>query len=603
MTTTIQILIVDDVTKNIQVLGSLLAGEGFGVRFASSGHQALKAVAKEAPTLILLDINMPEMDGYEVCRRLKADPETEPIPVIFLTANNDDDKIAYGFEVGAVDYVTKPFRAKELLSRVNTHIRLHQALIAAEASNRAKSLFLANMSHEIRTPMTAILGFSEILSRKNHNKEDEKQLQKIMSSGKGLMELINDILDLSKIESGKFTINPKPTPLESILLDLENLFQQMTEAKGIEFKILRENLPEIVTLDALRVRQILVNLINNAIKFTEKGGVTLKCKCNTTNKTNAELVFSVADTGCGIPTENLEKVFTAFEQQPDQDYNKFGGTGLGLSISQNLAHMMGGSLEVSSEVNLGSTFTFKLQEIELPELTIYESELLPPEAYLFPVTRILCLDNVLLSRDLLINFLKPFPFELYFSAPDELNERLDLIQPQLIILDLGRAQDLQLAEDLAGLIKNRKIPTLGISSSTSKEDSALVLDILDGHISKPYNLAELLKALSKLVTHDIMEVSNNELDCQQLPQEELQKLSIQLKETKLFACMQEEQIPCINELLEYKEELSGLCLLYPCQELLQWSQKYEKACDTFDLNLTMDQINSLSQLINNLSQS
>ncbi|NQZ56688.1 MAG: response regulator, partial [Lentisphaeraceae bacterium] len=319
-----KVLIVDDIIRNIQLLAALLVKEGFEAVFATSGEGALEAVTEENPQLILLDINMPLMDGYEVCTRLKENPDTREIPVIFLTANVDEEKIIKGFEVGAVDYITKPFRAAELISRVNTHMRLQAALKAAEeancrarAANRAKSQFLANMSHEIRTPMNAILGFSEILVDKVKDPKLLRYSKTIFSSGNALLRLINDILDLSKIEAGKFELQYTSVSVKEILNDMKFIFSGKTIKKGVDFKVeLAENLPEYLLLDEVRLRQILINFIDNAIKFTDSGFIRLSVSCHDSaeRRSCVGLEIDIEDSGIGIPLNQQKKIFGAFEQ-------------------------------------------------------------------------------------------------------------------------------------------------------------------------------------------------------------------------------------------------------------------------------------------------
>lgn len=377
------VLIIDDNPTNLGVVVESLEESGFKIIVARNGEMGLKRAGLVKPDIILLDIIMPGISGFETCSRLKADKNTVDIPVIFMTAlDNTEDKVK-GFELGGVDYITKPVQVEEVLARLKTHLTIHklknvnqqnerlkqeiakrklveeqlrQSKELAESANRAKSAFLANMSHEFRTPLNGILGYTQILNRdKSLTEPQQKGIQIIHRSGEHLLTLINDILDFSKIEADKLELMPTECNLQSFLQYFVDLFEIKAVEKGI--KLIYQSLsklPYIANVDQKRLRQVLLNLLSNAIKFTKTGQVIFKV-----NFQNNLISFEIEDSGEGIAAENLEKIFLAFQQVGEQNYQSE-GTGLGLAISKKIVKMMGGELHVESELNVGSRFWFTI---------------------------------------------------------------------------------------------------------------------------------------------------------------------------------------------------------------------------------------------------
>lgn len=354
-----RVLIVDDEKANLKILSELLHSEA-EVSVAKSGIQGIWKAEKLLPDLILLDIVMPEMDGFETIKKLQKSESLCDVPVIFITGLDTADNEKYGLDLGALDYIRKPFNASVVKTRIATHLKLirqtktlKQLSVKLMDADEAKSRFLANMSHEIRTPLTAIIGYAELIQQNEiSGMENEQAIDIIANSGKHLLNLINDILDLSKIEAEKLQIEQMQVLLPGMLDDICALIKSRVEDKELVFDLeVQYPIPSHIQTDPTRLKQILINLLNNAIKFTDEGSVRLLVSAN-----GSQLKFNVVDTGIGITHEQQKRIFSAFEQADVSVTRKFGGTGLGLNISKYLSRRLGGDLSVSSMPGLGSDF-------------------------------------------------------------------------------------------------------------------------------------------------------------------------------------------------------------------------------------------------------
>ncbi|MDB5100273.1 MAG: chemotaxis protein CheY [Cyanobacteria bacterium RYN_339] len=359
------LLVVDDVPDNLDLLVQMLA-DTHRVTTAVDGHAAIARIEADRPDLLLLDLMMPVMDGFGVLAYLQANP-TPFLPVIVLTANTEHSERLRALRAGAHEFLTKPVDDEELSARIGTLLtlkaardevtaqndELRRAKAVAEEAARFKGMFLATMSHEIRTPLTAIIGFAETLQEPGRTAREVAEAQRIiLRSGKHLLHIINDILDMSKLEAGGVDVEQAPCSLFGLLGDVESIIGSNAREKGIAF-VLEPcfPLPAHVTSDATRIKQILLNLCSNAIKFTHEGEVRLRVSC-----AGEVLTFSVADTGIGMAPDQLERLFQPFTQADATTTRRYGGTGLGLYISRKLAEALGGSLTAASTPGVGSRF-------------------------------------------------------------------------------------------------------------------------------------------------------------------------------------------------------------------------------------------------------
>jgi signal transduction histidine kinase len=379
-----RILAIDDTPSNLMTLGSALEGE-FDVQFATAGAIGVAMALRNPPDLILLDVMMPEMDGFEVCRRLKVNPLLQHIPVVFLTALNDSASESAGFALGAADYITKPINIETAHHRISNllereHLRkeveghcdhleellragavaLSIAKEAAEVADQARSLFLNNVTHELRTPMNAIMGLTELALFGASDAKQVEQLGKVQSASEHLLALITQMMDITGLQAKQLSLEQKPFKLTTVLESLSRLLAPDAQRKGLAWSTDIQTECERLALrgDAVRLGQVLLAIAGNAIKFTPQGSVAVLVALVERTGRDVVLCFEVSDTGVGIAPADQRRIFNLFEQLDGSTRRRHGGTGLGLALSRQLVELMGGECGVKSQPGVGSVFWF-----------------------------------------------------------------------------------------------------------------------------------------------------------------------------------------------------------------------------------------------------
>ncbi len=360
-----QILIVDDTPANIDVLDQFLEQEGYRISVASSGEAALKLIKKTLPDLILLDVMMPGIDGFETCRRLKKLDAAAEIPVIFITAKNETADIVKGFTLGGVDYITKPFRQEEVSARIRIHLKLKHLIEELERKNKKlielndlKIKFLGMASHDLRNPLASIQGFSKMLIDHGSELPEETRnefLHSIHKVSNEMLHLLGDLLNISVIESGRLELKPTPGSIKALVEEKVRMYKTVAERKNIGTHTEIEDVAEF-SFDPHRIGQVLDNLLTNAIKYSPPG----KQIYILLEQNGDSVRFSVRDEGPGISMEDRDKLFKHFGKLDTKPTGDEPSHGLGLAIARKMIEAHHGKIEVESTPGKGSTFRFEI---------------------------------------------------------------------------------------------------------------------------------------------------------------------------------------------------------------------------------------------------
>lgn len=521
-----KILIVDDHPENIVALSELIANPDLEILTAERPEDALAHLLDHDFALALLDVQMPEITGFELAQLIRGVHKTRHLPVIFVTAQQQDQQIIFqGYESGAVDLLFKPLDPHIVRSKVRTFIELdkqNKLLKAkmeevedlrkkAEQANLAKSQFLANMSHEIRTPLASVLGFSDVLTQDDLDEEERKDsVSAIRRNGELLLRLIDDILDLSKIEAHQLHFMRSDFVLGELIADIESTLNLKAHDKGIDLVFETEaDLDVVYNSDFARVKQILLNVVGNAIKFTDKGSVTLKLFVKPLAKSYDNkvdrLVFEVVDTGIGISPEQSQKLFQPFSQADLSTRKRFGGTGLGLVISRQLARSLNGDLKlISSDFGKGSFFeiSMEFERSQTQESQKSEKKLdVAPKTLDLSGIKILVVDDVSDNRLLIERYMQGTNARIILAANGlEAIEMTKKENPDLILMDI------QMPE-MDGYETVRRIrqegftkPVIALTAHAMKEEGQKCLDAgCNAVLTKPARRQDLMARIASVI--------------------------------------------------------------------------------------------------------
>lgn len=518
----INILIVDDNKDILNTLQMSLEQDRRKIFTTTNPHEVLNICIEQNISIILLDVVMPEISGLELLDTLKKDPVTNHIPVILVTGQIlSSAEAVTGLSKGAVDFLSKPLDLYITQAKINSLImllnyqqaiqhqnreleksqeRLSLAMKRAEKTKVLKENFLANMSHEIRTPLTAIAGLTHLLKDAENADDRSNVIQLLEYSTQSLLGLVNDILDSEKIDAGKISISMSNTDIKLLVKNCGDLLRPLAIKKGLQLNCnIEAAVPPAVMTDPLRFNQILMNLINNAIKFTEVGQVDVSVSVEEVNEQKVRLKVAIRDTGMGIPEASKSKIFDRFTQVEDNRWQKFGGTGLGLSIVKKLIELKGGILSVDSTVGKGTTITFSnWYEVCMENNGASACADAPaPVLSKFKNVYVLLAEDDAINQMVTTRILNAWDIKVDVAVNgDEAFKKASEKDYDLVLMDThmpvmnGYEATQKIRAELVG--KKSEIPIISFSASVMEKDQEKAMESgMNSLVTKPFNLEDL----------------------------------------------------------------------------------------------------------------
>ncbi len=508
------------------------------------------------------------------------------------TENEYDHKAMWAMFLGAafVIFIFIYWNTKlKILNQklANTKKELELALSKAEKASIAKSAFVANISHEIRTPLNAVLGFAELLEKTNTDEKQKYYLSSIKSSGKMLLKLINDILDISKIEAGKIEINHSPLSIKEMFYELELVFKEKSKEKALELEFfIDSNFPVCFLSDKARLAQVLFNLLGNAIKFTNVGKITVLANCVEKKNNRAKIEISVVDTGIGISPFEQQLIFEAFEQSTLKTQG-LEGTGLGLSISKRLVEKLGGEILLKSELGSGSRFSVVIDSVAICTEEVLHSNALENVDINFTESILLVVDDVARNRELVKGILESTAIRIVeASSGEEALKVASYKKIDLVLLDIAMPDmdGYECAKELRAIKGFEKIPLIAFSAMP--KDKKNFSTLFDDYLSKPFSAYELKSLLARYLPHTSVQEPKSAHRRGSIEEIALQKITAQEVYERFFTKWNEARKNAkFEEITAFAKELKAFASEKNEESLEKYAEEIISAVDKFDISV------------------